>query len=110
MTPDELANQCTDWTAEQLDQAIEQLGKLRASKQPPVTSEFNYRGPFYTIDPVRWNSQREAVEGKSLLHLRHPGFGWLHFAITPDDAKKLAKILLHQFAQSVRERKAKLNA
>ncbi len=99
-THNEFMNACRGWTADQLDQAIKQLGELRAGKEPQVPMNFSYGGPYDALEDARWNTQREALAGKSMLHFRHPGFGWLHFAIPPEEAKQLAGHLLSQVAET----------
>jgi len=49
-------------------------------------------------DPI-WRTEPELMEGNSLLHVRHPGLGWLHFLIPKTEAEKLAGFLQAQVSQ-----------
>ena len=103
MTPEDVALACKDWTTEQVEQAIQQLALQRAKMKPAVPMDFAHGQLFTGTDGPRWHTQREVPAGKSLLHFRHPGFGWLHFAVPPDEAKRLAKYLLKQVEVTEKE-------
>jgi hypothetical protein len=48
-----------------------------------------------TINPS-WQLASDGVRGGSVLSLRHPGFGWLHFSLPKQEATKLGNGLLVQ--------------
>jgi hypothetical protein len=97
MTADELVDAAKGWPPAKIEQAIAELAKLRAGMEPAVTTDFK---PGQAVSNVtttpRWQTQRERLQGLSLLHFRHPGLGWLHFAIPPREAVRLAKLLFAQ--------------
>jgi len=43
-----------------------------------------------------WVVEPDAMMGNALLHVRDPRYGWLHFLIPKDEARKLAGALLAQ--------------
>jgi hypothetical protein len=47
------------------------------------------------LDP-RWYSEPDALLGESLLHIRDPRFGWLHYALPRESARALGILLVHQ--------------
>ena len=97
MTPEQVVDAAKNWTPEQVEQTVAGLAKLRAAMEPAVTTDFKpgQAVPNVTTTP-RWHTQRESLQGLSLLHFRHPGLGWLHFAIPPREAVRLARLLLNQ--------------
>ena len=108
MTPDEVLEAAKTWDVEQIEQTIAELAKLRAGMEPAVTTEFKpgQAVPNVSITP-RWHSQRENLQGLSMLHFRHPGLGWLHFAIPPKEAVRLARLLLNQVKVTMKNEQGK---
>src|SRR5260370_37552977 len=46
-------------------------------------------------DPL-WMTEPDANEGNTLLHIRDPRYGWLHYMIPREDARKLAAYIQNQ--------------
>ena len=75
---------------------IEKLGELRAAMIPEEPTIF-IPGPTITaISNPSWTTEPELFQGDSLLHLRDPRFGWLHYCIPRDEARQLGRHLLAQ--------------
>jgi hypothetical protein len=53
-------------------------------------------------DPA-FELEADQLAGDSLLHIRHPHFGWLHFIFSKAEAKKLGGLLLAQSAKPAPE-------
>lgn len=77
-------------TTADLEKLIEQLGVLRASREPivPIECEFgkvvqSILAPAYRTDPDTLGA---------VLGLRHPGFGWLWFVFPHHDRDNLIQI------------------
>jgi hypothetical protein len=97
MTADEVVNAAKEWPTDKVEQVIAELAKLRAGMEPAVITEFKPGQAVTNVTTTpRWHTQRERLQGLSLLHFRHPGLGWLHFAIPPREAVRLAKLLFAQ--------------
>ena len=79
-----------------LDHLIDRLGALRAGMRNQHPSAWPRRGFVDAIYNPPWYSEPELLQGNSLLHIRHPGFGWLHFSIPKPAAAKLAEFLEDQ--------------
>lgn len=72
------------------------LGDLRTrfAEQVPPAIDIGARVAV-TVDPA-WTVMTdvpELPEGMVLLHVRHPGFGWLSFALPGHEAESMAKAL-----------------
>ncbi|MDP9807677.1 hypothetical protein J2W42_000515 [Rhizobium tibeticum] len=75
---------------------IEGAGQIRAEMPPP--HDENWEGGQMVdavLDP-RWYSESDALLGDSLLHIRDPRFGWLHYALTRESARALGTLLILQ--------------
>lgn len=82
--------------AREVDEMLRNLGEFRAAMQPEAPRTFD-RGQLVptAADPL-WQSEPDGISGGSLLHLRDPRFGWLHYLLPRDEARKLADLLQGQ--------------
>lgn len=84
-----IGNESLSFTAQELEEQIERLGRIRSQMKEQVPSDpplietviFN---PAYS---VRTDNMTKA----SLLSLRHGGFGWLHFEISPQETLNMKR-------------------
>jgi len=65
------------------------LGELRAGMLPGEAPEFVPTGSVHAIPDPAWTAEPEMMEGDILLHIRDPGFGWLHYCLPREAARKL---------------------
>jgi hypothetical protein len=81
-------------TAAKLDELFHTLGVLR-SGMIPFHSETWERGSEVTSlrDPT-WSLENDQLAGDPLLHLRSEWFGWLHFILDKEEARKLGEALI----------------
>ena len=82
--------------AEEVAKLIAGLCELRAHLEPPVPMEFPLGQAVGAISDPRWAAEPELLLGQSLLHLRHPGLGWLHFVLPQNEARTLGQLLQAQ--------------
>jgi hypothetical protein len=80
----------------EVDNFIDALWKWRSKMKPEQPNDIILGEKVTAIADPRWYSEGELKRGGSLLHLRHPGFGWLHFWLPKDDAARLAGFLQAQ--------------
>jgi len=79
--------------AGEIDGLLKNLSELRAMMQPPHPLDFTQNADIdFIVDP-RWQYGHDPSLGQSVLHIRDPRFGWLHYIISEDTAKKLADAL-----------------
>ncbi len=80
-------------TSAMADALIHALGDLRAGLDPAVATSHTTSGPYLVQpDPV-WYIEGDALLGLPLMHLRHPGLGWIRFLIPRHEAKRMAEVL-----------------
>ncbi|MBR0672035.1 hypothetical protein [Neoroseomonas soli] len=79
--------------AAELDELITCLGRLRESMSDRVPEQLEpvFRAP--RVRTTHWIAS--STDSGPGLSLRDPGFGWLHFLITPGQCRDLAASLLH---------------
>lgn len=82
-----------NFTASELEQAMQTLSMLRARMPEPVPDSFSqvdtvYFNPVYT---VRLDRESKAC----LLSLRHGGFGWLHFELPTQEVLNMRTMWNH---------------
>lgn len=77
----------------EVEAMIEALGAYRAAMVPRVEDNWPVgQGCAAIVDP-KWITEPEVMHGESLLHLRDPRFGWLHYRLPPREALALATLL-----------------
>jgi hypothetical protein len=79
--------------AAEIDDLLRNLGGLRAMMEPAHLLNFKKDGDINFIVDPRWEYDQETMLDQPVLRIRDPRFGWLHYVITPDTAKKLAAML-----------------
>ena len=85
--------------AEAVDDHLAKMGELRALMRPEHAADWPLGQKVGAIPDPRWVTEPEMLDGNSLLHVRDPRFGWLHYLILRDDARKLADYLRVQADQ-----------
>ena len=81
--------------AAQVDGMLVGLGQVRASMLPPYPDHYELGQQIQAVRNPGLAAEL-ATDGHTLLHLRDPRYGWLHFAITREAAGKLAVVLQKQ--------------
>ncbi|MEQ8345098.1 MAG: hypothetical protein RIB84_23990 [Sneathiellaceae bacterium] len=82
--------------ADGLDELIAGLRTIRMHAQPPVQQNFSLGQKFAAIPDPQWLTEPEIMRGDSILHIKDPGFGWLHYILPPESAQKLSDFLRQQ--------------
>lgn len=77
------------FTAQELEQQIERLGRIRSQMPEQVPAE----PPLIetVIFNPAYNVRTDNMTKASLLSLRHGGFGWLHFEISPQETLNMKR-------------------
>ena len=80
-----------DYTAQELLELMQRLGQARAqiTQDPPTPVGLKIDA---TVNPPYWAEFIGEI-GCSGVFMRHPGFGWLGFALPPVEAGRLANYL-----------------
>jgi hypothetical protein len=80
--------------ARSIDALLSDIGRHRGrmADQPPLEPAAG-AAAMAVADPY-WRVSRSALTAGPCIGFRHPGFGWLQFELTTDEARKLAHDLL----------------
>jgi hypothetical protein len=81
---------------QQIEDLFLNLGHFRANMLPPVEADFALDQKVAAVSDLRWFTEPDALLGQSLLDLRDPRFGWLHYLLPKESALSLGKILQAQ--------------
>jgi hypothetical protein len=81
-----------------IDELFERLGDMRAAMHPLIQADFPQGQKVKVTPDPRWVVEPDALLGNSILHIREPRFGWLHFWIPKEEARKLGELLIAQAA------------
>lgn len=97
------------FAAEDLDNFIKTLSNVRASMDPLIVEEKPPAGPTNSILDPRWWIQPELLTDGVGFAIRHPGLGWLSFAIPPDSCSVLHRLLGENLARAEKMKDQKPN-
>ena len=79
-----------------VDEMIRNLGAYRARMEPEPSEDWKRGAEFEGITDPCWFAAPARLTGGSLLHVRDPRYGWLHYALPPESARKLGVLLITQ--------------
>ena len=79
-----------------VSELIEGAGQVRAKMATPHSEDWQAGQMVDAVLDPRWYSEPDALLEESLLHIRDPRYGWLHYALPRQSAKALGKLLLRQ--------------
>jgi hypothetical protein len=82
--------------AVQVDDLLRNLGLFRGSMKPEVPTGYALGQKVEAVPDPSWSTEPDLMMGDSLLHIRDPRFGWLHYLIPKGEAKKLAGFFQNQ--------------
>lgn len=75
---------------------LTKLGRARSDMIPSVAAKQPAEPLVRAVpDPVI-EVEGEAMESLTLLNLRDPRFGWLHYSLKPEQARQLGEALIRQ--------------
>lgn len=80
----------------ELELMLENLGEFRALMQPEIPRSWPMGQKFEAVSDPMWVTEPEMMQGNSVVHIRDPRYGWLHYMIPREEAKKLAAYLQKQ--------------
>jgi len=93
----------------EVEEALANLGRFRLLMKPKIAPQFPPRQKVLTVHNPAWATEVDAMTGNTLLHLRDPRYGWLHYGIPGDEARKLAGFLQTRADSPPPEQKGKPN-
>lgn len=79
-----------------IEEMIENLGMMRNAMLPEVAREYPPGQRVAAVPDPIWRTEPDIMAGDSLLHIRDPRYGWLHYLIPREEARKLSEFLQAQ--------------
>jgi hypothetical protein len=79
-----------------VDKLIQTIGIVRFGMIPPHLSDWKMAQTVGAVPNPRWTTEPDALLGNSILHLRDPRFGWVHYMFPKEEARRLGEILQRQ--------------
>ncbi len=79
-----------------VEDILARLGDFRATMAPEVAHTFAMGQKVEALPDPAWVVEPELMAGDTLLHMRDSRYGWLHYLIPRDEARKLAALLIAQ--------------
>lgn len=79
--------------AAQLEQLLQGLGEMRTRIEPRVEAEWQPGRSVQAITNPRFSAEVPKDKDFTVLHLRDPRFGWLHYAVPLPECGRLAEFL-----------------
>jgi hypothetical protein len=92
-----------------VEDVLAAFGAARASMKPEIPIKFERDQARLTATNPAWYTQPETNWGGSWLSIRDPQFGWRHYVIPKDDARRLAGYLQTQVNMPVAATPEKVN-
>ena len=88
-----------DATTNEIDELIHGLGNLRGYMEPDHPATYALGQRVTAVPDPAWATEPDLMQGRSLLRLRDPRFGWLHFLFPQHEARNLGRMLQLQADQ-----------
>jgi hypothetical protein len=85
-----------EWKTATVDDHLQKLGELRTQMKPEISRTFPFGQLVKTIPDPIFRTEPDAMTGDTLLHIRDPRFGWLHYLIPKQEARKLVTAIQNQ--------------
>jgi hypothetical protein len=83
-------------STEEVESFVNNLSLCRSVMQPPHPADWAPGQQVAAIPDPRWYVEAEALHGNSLLHIRDPRYGWLHYVLPREEARALGTYLVTQ--------------
>jgi hypothetical protein len=77
----------------QIDRLLQALGDMRARMQPKIAPDWQPGRSVQAVTNPRFSAEVPPDEDFTVLHLRDPRFGWLHYSLPSAECGKLAQFL-----------------
>jgi hypothetical protein len=78
-----------------VEDLLTNLGIVRGSMLPEIPKFFKLGQRVTAVNDPAWVTEPD-TEGNTLLHIRDPRYGWLHYLIPKEEARKLANYIQNQ--------------
>jgi hypothetical protein len=79
-----------------IEEILKNLGEFRAAMKPEIPRKFAMGQKVQAVASPVWTIEPEVTRSDSLLHIRDPRYGWLHYQLSRAEALKLVEFLQAQ--------------
>ncbi|MEX2201640.1 MAG: hypothetical protein WD711_09620 [Dongiaceae bacterium] len=79
-----------------VEELLRTLGECRGRMLPEIGKKWALGQIVGAVTDPRWYVEPETTTGGSLLHVRDSRFGWLHYIVPREEARKLGEYLIAQ--------------
>jgi hypothetical protein len=62
-----------------IEEFLKNLGELRYAMKPEIPKTFPRGQQVSAVPDPAWVSEPDVMQGNSILHIRDPRYGWLHY-------------------------------
>ena len=76
-----------------VDKLLPGLGDARSNMKPEFTADIT-GDPMNIVRDPTWRTMAIALVPDPIVHIRDPRFGWLHYALAAESAKRLGQSLV----------------
>jgi hypothetical protein len=76
-----------------VEEMLRTFGTMRAAMKPEIPRTFEPDQAVQAVSDPAWHTEPDPMWGSSWLHIRDPQFGWRHYLIPKDAARKLVGYL-----------------
>lgn len=76
-----------------VSQLIDAFGDARSKMQPEYASDVS-KDLINVVRQPTWRTTATALTPEPIVHLRDPRFGWLHYALSVESARRLGQSLV----------------
>ena len=82
--------------ADSVSGLISRLAELRREMKPRIGTSLKLETKTFYFEDPGWKLEGDAFGSFALFHVRDPGYGWTHYALSRDCACSLASALKKQ--------------
>jgi hypothetical protein len=79
-----------------VEDVLKNLGEFRGAMKPEIPKTFVMGQKVAAVPDPIWVTEPDLMLGNSILHIRDPRYGWLHYLLPKEEARKLASFLQAQ--------------
>ena len=80
-------------SVEVVEEILKNLGDFRGAMKPEIAAQFPMGQRVEAIPDPAWVTEPNFLTGDSLIHIRDPRYGWLHYLLPRNEARHLAETL-----------------
>ena len=80
--------------ANEIEELVNALATLRRQMYPPVEDDLPTSKVYRGVADPKIICEKDELREAPLIHVRHPGIGWLHFGFSAKRAREVGAYLL----------------